>query len=39
MNDSTESLQSATAPAPYRNDFLREVEAQVEDGEWVNMGF
>ncbi len=27
----------AAAPLPYRNDFLKEVEAHVEDGEWVKM--
>ena len=28
---------AATAAAPYRNNFLAEVEAHVEDGEWVKM--
>ena len=31
------SNQSQQAVSPYHNDFLKEVEAQVEDGTWVKM--
>jgi quinone-modifying oxidoreductase subunit QmoC len=38
MSDvATRPSAPASAPAPYRGDFLREVEAQVEGGEWVKM--
>jgi len=33
----TTGNQGTAAAAPYRNDFLKEVEARVEDGEWVKM--
>lgn len=31
------AMAGAVAPAPYRNDFLAEVEQRVEEGEWVKM--
>ncbi len=35
--ESTRSDANAAASARYRNNFLKEIEAQVEDGEWVKM--
>jgi len=37
MNEVQTRAPAPPAPAPYRADFLREVEANVEGGEWVKM--
>jgi quinone-modifying oxidoreductase subunit QmoC len=37
VNDATVADPSAAAIERYRNDFLREVEERVEEGEWVKM--
>ena len=37
MQATTGSDANARAVARYRNDFLKEVEERVEEGEWVKM--
>ncbi|MGI9310121.1 MAG: 4Fe-4S dicluster domain-containing protein [bacterium] len=37
MNDTVETAADTVAIERYRNDFLREVEANVEEGDWVKM--